>query len=359
MLSRQTVSNLFKRDGPVDGKPAGPAATSSEGPLIPAIRPHAVRRTASVEVSWPEGLTGTANVAGLARDIRTGDPDEEPEVLCSAACTVGLSAARQIVAITTEPHDPRADGLVGLTAGRQSRTMITELFGEDDAKSSPLCSLLDDLTGLSLIAPWAWFVSQALTDKGEISLDPTELERQADEFGQPKHEVCLGHSIASRRNRVAADERNYTLGQPACDLTLPGDLRAAHDLRSQSGVTMRRARWLDLHREDDVLIVALGFQDSASAPHFRQRRTVHQYTGRITMQNGMLTDISVAPEVLPYRACFASPQNLSLLRSVPVSDLHKQVPRILAKALGCTHLNDMLRSLSSIPALERMLVPQI
>lgn len=308
-----------------------------------------------MEASWPEGSKGPAMVTGRARDIRTGDVDEEPEILRSVSCTVRLSSTRDILAVSSEPMDSRARGLEGLTAGWQSRAALPGLFGVRDSKSSALCGLLDDLVGLSIIAPWAWFVSQALTGDGNLSMEPTEIEGQADQFGLPKHDVCLGHSIARRKERAVVGERNYTLGRPARDLTSPGDKWAAHDLASQPGVTMRRTRWLDLHREGDALHVALGFQDSASVPHFDRRRTVHQYTGNIVIRNGMLTDVSVTPEVLPYRACFLSTENLSLLRPVPVEDLNRRVPTILAKTLGCTHLNDMLRTLSVVPSLEAML----
>lgn len=290
-----------------------------------------------------------------ARDICIGDLADRPDVFDWAECTVSLSAAREIIGIVTEPVEPRAVQMIGVVAGRQSRSAIREIFGKEEAISSLLCVLLDDLAGVSLIAPWAWFVAQTLGAEGGLATGVTDLEQRADEFGQPKHEVCLGHSNVSRRERNDNGERNYTLGQPARDLTLPGDLGALHDLRSQSGVTIRRVRWLDLHRRDGALVVDVGFQDSASAPHLTQRRTVHQYTGRFIVRNGMLTDISVSPEVLPYKACFHAPESLSLLRPVPISELNTKVPTILAKTLGCTHLNDMMRSLSAIQVLDRVL----
>lgn len=337
-----------------------PMASDAEGdfrerPLLPALKANSVRRTTSIEVSWPEGRMRPAVFDCRARDIRIGDLADRQDIFGWAECSVIVSAAREIIGLITAPVDPRAVQMIGVVAGKRSRSAIREVFGEKQAISSPLCALLDDLAGVSLVAPWAWFVARTLYAGGEreAATGAADLKQPTDELEQPAHEVCLGYSKSSRNERIATGEGNYPLGRTARVLTLPGDLDALHQLPDQPGVTMRRVRWLDIHRQDGKLFVDIGVQDSASAPDLRQRRTVHQYTGRVIVQNGSLIEISISPEILPYNACFRSPENIPLLHAIPISELSTLVPKVLKTTLGCTHLNDMLRTLSSIPALAR------
>lgn len=52
-------------------------------------------------------------------------------------------------------------------------------------------------------------------------------------------------------------------------------------------------------------------------------------------------------------------QHAGALAGLPLRDLRGAVLQRLRGPLGCTHLNDMLRSLAAVPALAQQLPPAV
>ena len=135
-------------------------------------------------------------------------------------------------------------------------------------------------------------------------------------------------------------------------LVNPADPDGWHKLSEQTGIAMRRARRLDLWVDDGLLHVDLGFQDSGTAPD-GGRVAVHEYVVTATVDPATMTVASLEadPRILPYRECPGATANITRLIGQPVASLRGSVLEILPGPLGCTHLNDVLRSLSDLATL--------
>jgi len=121
-------------------------------------------------------------------------------------------------------------------------------------------------------------------------------------------------------------------------------------------VGMRRARRLDLWMEGGLLRIDAGFQDSGTTPS-GERRAVHEYRLRASADPATLELLAIVaePRILPYRECPAAAGNVGRLVGTSIDALRELVPVQLAGAAGCTHLNDVARSLSDVPALAARL----
>ena len=128
-----------------------------------------------------------------------------------------------------------------------------------------------------------------------------------------------------------------------------------HSLDEQKGVAMRRARRMDVWL-DQRLWMDIGFQDSATTPN-GERVAVHEYRvlASADAESFKLLSIEADPRILPYRECPAAALNVSKMIGVPLERFRKEVTVELAGTLGCTHLNDVLRSMSDAPQLAKHL----
>ena len=85
-------------------KPRGSAASA------PPRRPGSVRRTATLDFTWPDGLAGNTVLDGRARDLRTAD-DGAATVLARAALRMVTDPRRIIEEIGCSPELPGLRGL--------------------------------------------------------------------------------------------------------------------------------------------------------------------------------------------------------------------------------------------------------
>lgn len=317
--------------------PQFPLARQSDG-LSVKRRPGSIRRTTTIDSQWPLGVGAPFNMVGKGRDMLT-HPDGTSQVVASQAFDLQCSVSRQIMAIETMPLDQRAQNLVGVRAGRSSRQQLNETLG--DLRGSVLFQLLDDFAGASLVAPWAW-----------SNWIPDWPPQQADGSAGPKSgamvNICTGFASGSSALRPDLGvNTGIQSSAPVADLGDPDDPLAWHDLPDFEGPQMRRARRLDLWRDGAVLKADVGFQDSGSLPA-GGRRGVHEYRlfAEIDATSGTLAAIRAEALVLPYAECPGAVLNLNRLIGKPVNELRTSVTDELAGTLGCTHLNDVARSLA-------------
>jgi len=115
---------------------------------------------------------------------------------------------------------------------------------------------------------------------------------------------------------------------------------------------MRRARRMDIWF-DDCLRIDIGFQDSATSRDVG-RIAVHEYRvqARADAATLKLLSIEAVPHVLPYRECPGAVGQVDRLIGLPLTRFRGEVPIELPGILGCTHLNDVLRSMSDAPGLS-------
>jgi len=327
------------------------AIPKASGPLgpTPPRRPWSVRRTTSIDTVWPGGIGTDLHMSGRGRDLLTGADPNHPEVLAEDSFTALLSRAREIHELDVTPVRAGAAALVGSRAGSQLRSAIADALPGDLASASPLYLLLDDLAGASLVAAWAW--SQWADDWKDRLHSAAEAELK-----EPVHHkmigVCVGFSPQSSMVLEGGPETQPDLNQPVPDLDNNGDPFGWHQLAVQQGPSARRSRRIDVWEEGDVVRAVTHFQDSAPTPA-GGRMAVHEYVVNATIDRATmtLTGIEADPRILPFGYCPAATLNVHELVGAPVGELRERVLAQFAKTQGCTHLNDVLRSLAEVPML--------
>jgi Protein of unknown function (DUF2889) len=182
------------------------------------------------------------------------------------------------------------------------------------------------------------------------------LELKADVRLRVMTDVCTGYQHGSSALQPDGTLRWSQDRQPAVDIDAVDDDLAWHRHARPGGVSMRRARRIDLWVAGPVLHVDAFFQDSSTLPE-GGRQSIHEYTltAQADLATGVVHSVTPVPRVLPYGECPLAVQHVGTLAGLPLSDLRGAVLERLRGPLGCTHLNDMLRALADVPALARQL----
>lgn len=325
--------------------PQYPVADRSGG-AIPRRRPGSVRRTTSIDSHWPDGYGRPWLLTGRARDLLTSAGGESIE-LASGSFTITASPRREILAIETTPDHSRAQDLVGVRAGGSSREALKALLG--DTTGTPLFQLLDDFAGASLVAGWIW--SEWMPDwRGAARKSGSQSTAGR---GGNMENICTG--FASGASSLGEDGRPVFATQSRTEvgpLENPEDPDGWHGMPAQSGPQMRRARWIDVSRDGDLLRADVGFQDSGSNPR-GGRTAVHEYRvhAEIDPSTMTLTSIQALPMILPFRECPGAAVKVGRLVGARLETFREHVLSALPGTLGCTHLNDVLRGFADVPVL--------
>src|SRR5260370_23383098 len=73
------------------------------------------RRTSTMDCQWPDGLNGDVMVFGEARDLLTaGDGSGHTVGTASLRAHIAFQAGREILALSSDPHDEGLSSLLGL-----------------------------------------------------------------------------------------------------------------------------------------------------------------------------------------------------------------------------------------------------
>jgi hypothetical protein len=300
-----------------------------------------------MDFTWPDGMTGDTVLDGRARDMRTND-DGTVTVLDEAALALVSDAGRVIKEIRSAPGLPGVQSLAGESAMSGFRRRLAGVTGAGQTVAgSALYQLLDDLPGATLVSGAAW---QRWYDMDRY------LELKADVKRRVMRDVCTGYQDGSSALNPDGTLRWQQGREPAVDIDDTGDDLAWHRHASPQGVTMRRARRIDVWADGPVLHVDAFFQDSSSLPA-GGRQAIHEYTltAQADLAAGIVRSVTPVPRVLPYGECPLAVRNMGVLAGTPLSDLRATVLERLRGPLGCTHLNDMLRALAGVPALASQL----
>lgn len=287
---------------------------------------------------------------GRARDLLTLDDVRHPALLAEDRFTARLTPTRQILEISAIP--PRADivGLVGSRAGGQLRRGINDALPQERAQGTPLYLLLDDIAGSSLVAAWAWSHwdpewREPVSDAETKALRPT------------MEGVCIGFRPGSPAliDGVPGPDQNF---RHVDSLDVVDDPHGWHVLTPQQGVSARRARRIDVRIDGGCgrILIGAHFQDSAPLPS-GERVAVHEYMLEAVADADSMTLLSIRadPRILPYDQCPMAILNIGRLAGTPLAELRDEVLARLARTEGCTHLNDMARSLAEVPQMAAAL----
>ena len=297
---------------------------------------------------WPDGIGTSLHLVGRARDLvttRAGDA----VVVDEAAMHAVVDIERRITAIEATPPRPGIEDLVGSQGGTYLRSAIDAALPGEREAATPLHLMLDDIAGTSLIAGFVW----------TRHMDPEEfaaLRQQAPSgFGQRKGKIiCSGP--ASRWQRAGGVRGRDGVGardpHRRCRSSPTTTSYAWHEFPERPVVSMRRHRRVDITPVDDVYEIDAFFRDSYWEPDGTEM-ALHEYNVEATVDATDLTLLAVkaTPRVLPFPECQWAPEHAALLVGRPVQSFRTDVQTTLTELQACTHLNDMLRCLTEVPAL--------
>jgi hypothetical protein len=330
---------------PADLRPRGSVVSA------PPRRPGSVRRTVTMDFTWSDGLAGDTVLDGRARDLRTSG-DGVSVVLAGASLGLVSDARRVIKEIRSAPGLPGLRGLAGESAMAGFRRRLAGVTAASGAGAGTMAAtllyqLLDDVPGATLVSGAAW---QRWYDMEEY------LQLKADVRQRIMTDVCTGYSRGSSALNPDGTLRWRQGRQPAVDIDAAGDGLAWHRHADPAGVTMRRARRIDVWLAGPVILIDAFFQDSSTLPE-GGRQSIHEYTltAEADLGTGTLRAVNPVPRVLPYDECPLAVRNVAALAGLPLGELRGAVLERLRGPLGCTHLNDMLRALAAVPALAAQL----
>jgi hypothetical protein len=329
--------------------PPPPRSTANPAPARPA---DSVRRTSSIDVSWPEGDQGERLFVGRVRDYRTLAGGGAGTTLEQAEFRAMLAQDKTITSITATPPLPGIDQLVGVRGGNHLRLFIKERMPELIARGAPIYLALDDISGTALVSAFAW--SQWHEDWAERlrgSMKPEEFERlMADRVN-----ICWGLQEGNSGVSPEGPPRNVAEAD-AGELRNPADPQGWHDLPETDGPGFRRARRIDVTHDSGVLRVASSFQDSAKRRD-GGRVAIHEYNLSLTADPETLEILTLVaePRILPFSECPGAVHNIRRLIGSRISDIRDEVLAQLRGPEGCTHLNDALRALAEVPKLAAYL----
>ena len=321
-------------------KPRGSVASA------PPRRPGSVRRTTTMDFTWPDGLTGNTVLDARARDLRT-DGDGAATTLAEARLRMVTDPGRIIEEIGSAPEVPGLASLAGESAMSGYRRRLAATGAGAALGGAPLYQLLDDIPGATLVSGAAWQRWYDMDVYRQIKADVSQ---------RVMTDVCTGYQRGSSALQADGTLRWRQDRQPAVDIDAVDDDVAWHSHPRPEGVAMRRARRIDVWADGPVIGVDAFFQDSSTLPE-GGRQAIHEYTLTAAADRETATVRAITPvaRVLPYDECPLAVGNVAALTGLPLADLRGAVLERLRGPLGCTHLNDMLRALADVPALARQL----
>lgn len=341
----------LSHDGGYGGRVAAPSANTRVSAVANparatvARRPGSARRTSHVDMlplggSSRDGLRFRA----AARDVRTGTSGEA-QAIDFGSLLAELDSQRRLRSLIVGPELPAASRLIDRVVGPGFRAALEETLPEQRRARTPLYLLLDDLPVAALIAGYADVHAK------EIRFRPETLPT----------DVCAGWaSDATMVRRVlATGKMTVTVGPAAPDLAA-SDPHGWHEMGRPAVGAMRRKRLIDVRVDgvapDGAMAVRAMFRDTHVAPDGAER-VLHEYDleAAVDLRRGVITRCDARPMALPWPECPGAAGSASRLVGQPLGAVRDFVRSNLRGTSTCTHLNDLLRSVSDVVPLARAL----
>lgn len=312
-----------------------PAATRRPQTQIPPRAPGSIRRSSHIGVQLP-GDSTELRVHGAVRDVITG-ADGQGRVVGDATLDCTVAADRSVASIAAQPDDPALKALIGRVAHRGWRAAARELVDE----GSPLLSLLDDVP-----------IALLLSSYGALRQGALDLKAVQPLMAGMRN-LCAGWAEGATPMRTM--DAGHLMPLPGVVPVPPAaepDALATEPRAPLVPQEVRRVRRIDVVLGETVRVQA-DFRDSY-CDGAGEIGVLHEYVVNATLSPaGVIEAIEAEPRVLPYDECSfaaASPQRLVGRR---IEDLAEEV-RAGAGTATCSHLDDLLRSLSAIPSLQQL-----
>ena len=261
----------------------------------PPRRPGSVRRTATMDFTWPDGLAGDTVLDGRARDLRTDRRRHGDGRWPRPRCGMVTDPGRVIKEIGSAPEAARAR-----RAWRASRRCPASAGGwpRPGRPSARRDAAVPAARRRPRGHPGLRRRLAALVRHGRL---PGAQGRR-----QPARDDRRVHRLPAGLERAAAgrDPPLASGRQPAVDIDAVDDDLAWHSHPRPDGVTMRRARRIDVWADGPVIHVDAFFQDSSTLPE-GGRQSIHEYTltAAADLETGTVRAITPVARVLPYDEC--------------------------------------------------------
>ncbi|MCU1395527.1 MAG: hypothetical protein JWM34_3955 [Ilumatobacteraceae bacterium] len=314
-------------------------------------------------MTWPDGYGSALRLDGAARDALTLTSSAPPLPLTTSTMRAEIGPDREITFLETSPCHPQLQQMLGSRGGGHLRRLVDELVPTERDAGSTLYLLLDDISGSSLIAGFAWSRWRQTWMTATSDDRPSTVPHAPNRAPQMEG-ICIGFRPGSSALRPDGTPYDTHRVQPVGALVNVEDPHGWHALAELPPVSMRRARridvWVEAHVGEEIVVIDSAFQDSAGDPD-HGRIAVHEYVLRATADRRSLTlrSVEAEPRVLPYPECPSAAANATAMIGTPLAELRSAVLGRLSKTNGCTHLNDALRALAEVPQLVKTLLDSI
>ena len=313
----------------------------------PEPAPRSVRRTWSIDTTFPNGLNGDVVADIRGRDLRT-DANGTAAAVDELAVLLEIDpAAGTIGTVDAASSSTSLDALQGICIRGGFGRRLAELFPEDHERRSLLYSPLEDLSGAQLVSGYAHLREGVIPPTREF----------ADAAVSTQSDVCIGWAAdgAFIEATKVGGRIPIPIGPAAPDIG--GDARDGwHDLAPLSLSTVRRRRRIDVlgRPGNGGLRAQEHFRDSYAASD--HETVMHEYLVDATFDaDGRLSKIDVEPRVLPWEECPGATAGAQRLIGVHLDEIAARVRNELVGVAACTHLNSTLRTLADVRALARFL----
>jgi hypothetical protein len=339
-------------------------------------RPGSIRRTTNIDTLRPDGLRADAVVEARARDLRT-NLDGTNDVVAVATLQARISPTRELLSISSTPEVPALERLLGASVGPGFRSRVNAIVTDGCEDGSLLYLLLDDLPGATLVSGYA-LVRAAYDEGPRTDLPRTDLpQTEAPRTGGPRtdlpqteapagpfpdfgaqDDICAGwaHDATMLVHVRDTGSLPVTLGPPAPSLDDDADPLAWHVMADLVPHAVRRRRRLDL------LAASEGAGEHAIDLHFRDSHVdgqgcetiMHEYTmsGAVDLEAGTIGSVAARAHVLPWVECPGALASAQRVDGMELAALRTRVRKEFVGRSTCTHLNDSLRSLADVTALN-------
>ncbi len=325
-----------------------PPLRSTANPA-PVRTANSLRRTSSIDVSWPEGEKGDRLFVGRVRDYRTPANGDPGRIVDEAEFHATLAQDKTITAITATPAPAGLDRLVGMRGGNHLRLFIRETMPELISTGAPIYLVLDDISGTALVSSFAWSRwHDDWTERMRANFQPGEIDTMMG------HRVNVCWGLQDGNSAVTGVASRDIASADAGNVRNPADPEGWHAFPDSVGPGFRRSRRIDVTRDDGAGLIRIdaAFQDSARRK-VPGRGAIHEYNVSATadLATGELLTPTPEARILPFGECPGAVHNTQRLIGRSLSDIREAVLEQLRGPQGCTHLNDALRALAEVPKL--------
>lgn len=332
----------------MNGQTSNMKAMTQSATAAHSLRPGAVRRTVSLQSLWSTGTEPFFPIVGRVRDIKAL-PDGQFTTLAEDHLEARLGFDGYLVSVTGSRCEQQLSGFSSLRPGGEMRKAMAAVMPGESRDATRLHRLLDDLAGAAFLSFTAWLGWEG----GARSY--SERTGMPSPAGRDVTDVCISYESGSPSIRADGRGREEISRKPEAPAAVGfTDSQAFHALVEYDGPNAWRLRRTDVWHEGDTLFVDAWLQDSCGLfGNPDRRRIFHEYdlSARVDRATLTLQSIDVTPIVLPYLTCEAAPATAAKMLGHHIAELRMLVPAQLRGPAGCTHLNDMLRSLIDVEAL--------